>query len=75
MKNPITEPKPYAIGLAVAFALLAPVGTSSESKSPGESSPLLGAASACANDNCEPWGGWICIHGPHKDYNYKDPAP
>lgn len=69
MKNKLfSEPAPYAIGLAMAFALLAPSTSSTES--PGAS--LFGPAEACA-DECKASPSFICIHGAHKDYEYRDP--
>lgn len=72
MKNKLfSEPAPYAIGLAMAFALLAP--TTSSSQAPDAS--LFGPAEACADDgSCKEWKDFICIHGGHKDYEYRDPA-
>ena len=70
MSSESSARRPYGIGLAIAFALLAP----STTKTAPEAS-LLGAAdcSAGSADSCKPLTEWICIHGEHKDYNYCDP--
>lgn len=66
MKKLTGETRPYAIGVAMAFALLAPAGISTEAKPVS----LIGATPACASDSCQKWPGWICIHGGHSDEGY-----
>lgn len=70
MKKLTIEPKPYAIGVAMAFALLAPAGISTEATPVA----LVGATPACASDSCMTWPGWICRHGSHSDEGYCDPT-
>ena len=69
IKKPDTTP--YAVGLAVAFALLSPGVKGQSSQDP----LLLGAADCSAGmaDSCKPWTGWVCIHGNYVDENYCDP--
>jgi hypothetical protein len=68
MKKPLAIPTPYGVGLAVAFALLAPAGGESKSAE----TPLIGVAESCA-DNCVIDPTYKCIHGVHKDEGYRDP--
>lgn len=70
MHKLFSEPAPYAIGVAMAFTLLAPTQASSPQTSGAD--VLLGAGDACAA-SCQKAAGWICIHGDHKDYGYWDP--
>lgn len=69
-KKLFSEPAPYAVGVAMAFALLAP-DTRAMKPNTVNANPLFGAADACA-DECEQAIDWICIHGSHKDYHYWD---
>lgn len=69
-KNILTEPAPYAIGVAIAFTLLAPSGAQTPSSS---TAAPFGVLESCAEDNCEPYSSWICIHGAHRNEDYRDP--